>query len=99
MYGDPDEEYSLMEWEYEHRYDPPATESEAHAEWHRNSGVPMGTPGCPWDACDGPSEWEIEAYEWERSLRGRLTLAWRALRDRFRGRDFRPPPDPDDIPF
>lgn len=28
-----------------------ATEAEAHAEWHRNSGVPMGTPGCPQDAC------------------------------------------------
>lgn len=28
-----------------------ATESEAHAEWHRNSGVPMGLPGCPQDAC------------------------------------------------
>lgn len=62
MYGDPDEEYALMEWEYEHRYDPPATESEAHAEWHANSGVPMGTPGCPWDAChvDLPADWEPE---------------------------------------
>lgn len=30
---------------------PLATESEAHAEWHRNAGVPMGTPGCPQDAC------------------------------------------------
>ncbi len=26
-------------------------EDAAHAEWHRNSGVPMGTPGCPQDAC------------------------------------------------
>lgn len=31
-----------------------ATESEAHAEWHRNAGVPMGTPGCPQDACHPP---------------------------------------------
>lgn len=28
-----------------------ATPSEAHAEWHRNSGVPVGL-SCPWDACD-----------------------------------------------
>jgi hypothetical protein len=34
-------------------YAPAATESEAHAEWHRNAGVPMGPSGgsCPWDAC------------------------------------------------
>lgn len=52
IYGGEDwDEMALMEWEYEHRYDPPATEAEAHAEWHRNSGVPMGTPGCPQDAC------------------------------------------------
>jgi hypothetical protein len=31
---------------------PPATESEAHAEWHRNSGNPIGRTSCPWDACD-----------------------------------------------
>lgn len=46
--------WELAEWEHEHyaRYgDAPATESEAHAEWHWNSGIPMGTPGCPWDAC------------------------------------------------
>lgn len=30
-----------------------ATMSEAHAEWHRNADVPMGTAGCPQDACDG----------------------------------------------
>ena len=28
-----------------------ATQAEAHLEWHRNSGVPVGFP-CPWDACD-----------------------------------------------
>jgi hypothetical protein len=32
-------------------YAPLATEADAHAEWHRNTGVPMGTPGCPQDAC------------------------------------------------
>ena len=31
-----------------------ATPSEAHAEWHLNAGVPMGMPGCPWDACHLP---------------------------------------------
>jgi hypothetical protein len=30
---------------------PTATPGEAHAEWHRNAGVPMGTPGCPQDGC------------------------------------------------
>ena len=35
-----------------------ATESEAHAEWHRNTGVPMGTPGCPQDACHGEDSYD-----------------------------------------
>lgn len=30
---------------------PVATMADAHAEWHRNARVPMGTPGCPQDAC------------------------------------------------
>ena len=37
-----------------------ATDAEAHVEWHMNSGVPMGTPGCPQDAChpdDYPSDY------------------------------------------
>ena len=28
-----------------------ATPTDAHREWHTNSGVPMGLP-CPMDACD-----------------------------------------------
>jgi hypothetical protein len=36
-----------------------ATMAEAHAEWHRNTGVPMGTPGCPQDACHA-DEYEDE---------------------------------------
>lgn len=28
-----------------------ATQADAHREWHLNAGVPMGTPGCPQDAC------------------------------------------------
>lgn len=37
-----------------------ATMSDAHREWHRNAGVPMGTPGCPQDACHPPEPdcWE-----------------------------------------
>jgi hypothetical protein len=32
---------------------PAATQGEAHAEWHRNTGVPIGPMGgsCPWDSC------------------------------------------------
>ena len=48
MYGD----------DYDERNDRPATEAEAHVEWHINSGVPMGTPGCPQDACHGPDEYD-----------------------------------------
>lgn len=40
--------------------DRPATMSEAHAEWHRNSGVPMGQPGCPQDACHPMEDFEPE---------------------------------------
>lgn len=51
MYG----EDSWLEMAYEDRYEPEfdhvATPGEAHAEWHRNAGVPMGQPGCPQDAC------------------------------------------------
>lgn len=39
-------------WEV-HMY---ATMADAHREWHRNAGVPMGTPGCPQDACHLPDE-------------------------------------------
>lgn len=37
-----------------------ATPSEAHAEWHRNAGVPMGQPGCPQDACHLPDDYDEE---------------------------------------
>ena len=33
------------------RYSVLATPADAHREWHANAGVPMGTPGCPQDAC------------------------------------------------
>jgi len=35
-----------------------ATPGEAHAEWHRNAGVPMGQPGCPQDACHPIEDFE-----------------------------------------
>ena len=40
-----------------------ATEAEAHAEWHRNAGKPVGF-SCPWDACDegGWQESDPEGY-------------------------------------
>ena len=37
---------------------PMATESDAHREWHRNTGNPIGTPGCPQDACHLPDDME-----------------------------------------
>lgn len=40
------------------RYSVLATPSQAHREWHQNAGVPMGTPGCPQDACHPVDEWE-----------------------------------------
>ena len=46
---------------------PLATMSDAHSEWHRNAGVPMGQPGCPQDACDGDYydyEYEEAKAEW-----------------------------------
>jgi hypothetical protein len=50
-----------------------ATEAEAHAEWHRNTGQQYG---CPWDSCWAPepefTEEELaaaEAFDLERSRR------------------------------
>lgn len=37
---------------------PMATMADAHREWHTNTGVPMGTPGCPQDACHPVDEGE-----------------------------------------
>jgi hypothetical protein len=52
------------EWEMrqieDERYSVTATPGEAHAEWHRNSGNPMGTPGCPQDACHPIEDFEPE---------------------------------------
>lgn len=35
--------------------------SDAHAEWHRNAGVPMGQPGCPQDACHAEDYADLDA--------------------------------------
>ena len=42
-----------------------ATESEAHAEWHRNAGVPIGPRGgsCPWDSCGWALDYEADLAE------------------------------------
>lgn len=55
-YFDDEQSWHEAQNEYMERYAPPATMSDAHAEWHRNSGNPMGTPGCPQDACHLPDE-------------------------------------------
>lgn len=54
IYGTPESESLQAEreiWDDISGASRTATESEAHAEWHRNAGVPIGTPGCPQDAC------------------------------------------------
>lgn len=88
-YGDDDFDYvGLAEWEAENdRHSRPATISEAHAEWHLNAGVPMGQPGCPWDAChvDLHPDWEPE----EDALWAHETMEPRE----------EPDLDPDDLPF
>jgi len=35
-----------------------ATMSDAHREWHHNTGVPMGQPGSPQDACHPPQDYD-----------------------------------------
>ncbi len=44
-------------------YVPAATEADAHREWHRNAGVPIGEYGgfCPWDACGHGLDMQYEA--------------------------------------
>jgi hypothetical protein len=37
-----------------------ATPGDAHREWHWNTGIPMGTPGCPQDACHPVEDFEPE---------------------------------------
>lgn len=75
---------------YDERDDRPATEAEAHAEWHRNAGHPMDQPGCPWDCCDGPDSYgdydepgDSNRTEVSPVVSGSLYWA----------------PDPDDVPF
>lgn len=41
-------------------YAPMATMADAHREWHANTGVPMGQPGCPQDACHPFDDYEQE---------------------------------------
>jgi hypothetical protein len=53
-------ERAEAEREREEAWAPLATMDDAHREWHRNTGVPMGQPGCPQDACDPPENYEEE---------------------------------------
>lgn len=64
-----DAETSMMD-AYEERLNaggPLATMADAHREWHLNTGVPMGTPGCPQDACHPIEDFadEIATTSWE----------------------------------
>lgn len=58
---------SDYEAEMQDRWEPQATMADAHREWHANSGVPMGQPGCPQDAChpDDTYDAEREQAHWE----------------------------------
>ena len=59
---DDEQAFHEAQAEYMDRYVPMATMSDAHREWHLNSGVPMGQPGCPQDACHPVDEYD-EAEE------------------------------------
>lgn len=50
-FDDPANDATAWETEMQDRWAPAATMADAHREWHLNSGNPMGTPGCPQDAC------------------------------------------------
>lgn len=88
--------------DFDDRYSQTATESEAHAEWHRNTGIPMGTPGCPQDACHGPDEYDEADIENAKAALDQGEASDPRDRDEFghglgeiaAGED-----DPDDIPF
>jgi len=47
-----------------------ATPSDAHRDWHLNTGIPVGLPGCPQDACH--TDWlersEIRALVRQRDI-------------------------------
>ena len=88
-----------------------ATEAEAHVEWHLNSGVPMGTPGCPQDAChDEPDDYDDEPpYGSFPEESGAEDLRGAPYSEALREAGARtwvelatgpmPDPDPTDIPF
>lgn len=76
----------------EEAWAPLATQSDAHREWHRNSGSPMGTPGCPQDAChpvDDPSDYgfptEVDSL-WPGAVRCGNTESPFSVRDPNTGR-------------
>jgi len=79
---------------YDERFDQLATESDAHAEWHRNSGVPLGTPGCPQDACHiDESPEECDRYGFYAVADSLYLHDWEVRAP------FDPKPDPLDLPF
>jgi len=40
-----------------------ATIADAHHEWHQNTGIPIGTPGCPQDACHLPDPYCWDCFD------------------------------------
>ena len=60
-FDDPANDATAYETEMQDRFAPLATMSDAHAEWHLNSGVPMGMPGCPQDACHPHEDYDEDA--------------------------------------
>jgi hypothetical protein len=67
------EETTTMYEDDDYGYTRQATEAEAHAEWHLNSGVPMGTPGCPQDACHADDDFDPSEINGEPIDSGRFT--------------------------
>lgn len=43
-------------------YDEVATETQAHSEWHRNTGQKYG---CPWDCCEPPEPEHCPVCDYE----------------------------------
>lgn len=60
---DDEQSWHEAQTEYMERYVPMATPGDAHREWHLNSGVPMGQPGCPQDACHPVEDFDPDDFD------------------------------------
>jgi len=59
-------------------YAPLATMADAHREWHANTGIPIGTAGCPQDACHPVDEYDMDDEEPTAEMLAELD-AWRGV--------------------